>query len=151
MTDRTATPFEAAASAARLNDALAKLYYAARPAYTQDLSHQSVRVLQFLAYSATPPCVDNVARHIGTAASTASELLKRLQRKGLAERRRSRADERVVEIMLTDAGRRALAEHASLSPERLALALERLSARDRAALIRLVERLTSAATASESS
>lgn len=132
------------ARVARLGAALTRLHYAARRTYSTDLSHQSIRVLQLLAMSATPPRVDDVARHLGAAASTASELLKRLQRKGLAERRRSAADERVVEVRLTEAGRAALDEHTSMDPAKLATLLGRLPEAEQATLTALVEGLTDA-------
>jgi len=146
MTDRRA-PATADAQdgrVARLSAALTRLHYAARRTYSTDLSHQSIRALQFLAMSQSPPCVDDVARHLGAAASTASELLKRLQRKGLAERTRSAADERVVEVRLTEAGRAALDEHTSMDPAKLRDLLGRLSDADQATLAALVDRLTDA-------
>lgn len=131
--------------AVRLNALLATLYqHARREQYREDISHRTVRLLQFVALAETPPCIDDVSRFLGSAVSTASEQVKRLQRKGLLRRTRSKTDERVVEIALTPEGQATLDEHASLDPEKLRAALDRLSARDRAVLLRLMEKLTAA-------
>ena len=123
-------------------DVLAALYFAARRDYEIDLSHRAVRVLQLVAFSEAPPRIDDVARFLDCAASTASELVKRLQGKGLIARRRSDADERVVCLALTDAGRSALAEHTSLDPVKLRAGLRSLPASDQEALVRLLGELT---------
>ena len=110
----------------------------ARRDYVVDLSHRPIRVLQLVAFSDEPPKMDDVARFLGSAASTASELVKRLQDKGLIIRRRSDDDERVVRLALTDAGHVALTEHTSLDPGKLATGLGALPASDRKELVRLV-------------
>jgi DNA-binding MarR family transcriptional regulator len=128
----------------RLGDALATLYYVARRDYGVDLSHRAIRVLQFVAFRATPPRVDEIARFLGCAASTASELIKRLQKKELLVRRRSESDERVVEIELSEAGRTALTEHTSLDPALLDSGLLALADEERETLIQLLGKMTEA-------
>lgn len=125
----------------RLNDALTRIYYAAKRGYGADLSHRAIRVLQLTAMAAAAPCVHDVARGLGMAVSSASELLKRMERKGLIERRRMSSDERVVEISLTPAGEAALTEHTTLDPAKLAAALADLTPAEQETLTALVERL----------
>lgn len=125
----------------RLNAALSMVYFAARREYRMDLSHRAIRVLQMIALQDRAPKVDDVAQFLGCAASTASELIKRLQKKSLVVRGRSESDERVVEIRLTAAGRAALAEHTSLDPNRLRAGLEGLPGDERERLVRLAETL----------
>ncbi|MDP6706966.1 MAG: MarR family winged helix-turn-helix transcriptional regulator [Alphaproteobacteria bacterium] len=127
--------------AAELGDALASLYFVARPNYAIDLSHRAIRVLQLVALRDAPPRIDDVARFLGCAPSTASELVKRLQKKDLVVRRRSDSDERVVEIELTEAGRTALTEHTSLDPAKLEKGLGALPVEDQRLLIHLIATL----------
>lgn len=123
---------------------LATLYFAARREYAIDLSHRAIRVLQLVAFSKEAPRIGDVARFLGCATGTASELVKRLQGKGLIARRRSDPDERVVRLELTDAGRSALTEHTSLKPDELANGLDALPTSDQRELVRLVAALTEA-------
>ena len=125
----------------QLSAVLARLYYEARRDYSIDLSHRAIRVLQLTAYRADPPRIDDVATQLDCAISTASELVKRLQSKGLLERRRSKFDERVVELYLTDKGDAVLQEHTTLDSAKLALGLSALPARKQDELIRLAREL----------
>jgi DNA-binding MarR family transcriptional regulator len=126
----------------RLSAILARLYFDARRDYSIDLSHRAIRVLQLAAFRGDPPRIDDVARQLGCATSTASELVKRLQSKGLLVRRRSDIDERVVELYLTNEGEAALLEHTTLDMEKLKSGLSALSVREQDELIRLVGELT---------
>lgn len=124
-----------------LSDLLASLYYEARREYQIDLSHRAIRLLQLIAYSNVAPRVDDIAKSMGCATSTASEHIKRLQTKGLLVRHRSDDDERVVRVQLTDEGRSALVEHTSLDPGKLGKALGGLQVREQNELIRLLGRM----------
>ena len=127
---------------AKLGEALAALYFLARREYSLDLTHRAIRVLQLAAYRSVPPRIDDVSQFLGCALSTASELVKRLQSKGLIVRRRSKIDERVVQLELTDRGRTALMEHTSLDPKKLSLGLSNFSANEQKELVRLMEQLS---------
>lgn len=144
MTDRSRPGAGRKRLASELEDALASLYFAARREYAIDLSHRAIRVLQLVAFSEAPPRIDDVARFLGCAASTASELVKRLQNRGLVVRRRSDRDERVVRLELTDAGQAALTEHTSLDPTKLEVGLGSLPGSDQRELVRLVGALSEA-------
>ncbi len=122
----------------RLSGLLAALYYVARREYGSDLTHRAIRVLQFIARHETAPRIDDVARHLGSAASTTSELVKRLATRGLVSRRRCEDDERVVRLALTAAGSTALREHTTLDPEKLARGLAALDGAERGELMRLL-------------
>ncbi|BCI51962.1 putative transcriptional regulator, MarR family protein [Mycolicibacterium litorale] len=65
-----------------------------------------------------PVTVGRLGQRLQLDSGTLSPLLKRLEANGIVVRRRSRADERQVEVELTDAGR-ALEERAQCIPERL--------------------------------
>jgi DNA-binding MarR family transcriptional regulator len=130
--------------AIELEAALATLYFVARRDYSIDLSHRAIRVLQLVAFADQAPRMDDVAHHLGCAASTASELVKRLHSKGLLVRRRSEQDERVVRLELADAGQVALTEHTSLDPKKLETGLEALSVSDQKELVRITRALAEA-------
>lgn len=130
--------------ARELGDALASLYFVARRDYGIDLSHHAIRVLQLVAFGEKAPRIDDVARVLGRAASTASELVKRLQNKGLLVRRRTDKDERVVRLELTAAGRTALTEHTSCDPQKLEAGLAALPAAEQRELVRLIKGLSDA-------
>jgi DNA-binding MarR family transcriptional regulator len=125
----------------RLGRVLATLYYVARRDYEIDLTHRAIRVLQFVGYREKPPRLDDVANFLNCAPSTASELMKRLQKKELLIRNRSSADERVIEIKLTEFGKTALVEHTSLDPGKLKAGLETLEGPEQEALIRTLDRI----------
>ena len=139
----------AEADAGRLAEMLVDINFYARQPYIFDLSHQSIRALQFINRAETPPRVDEIAKMLGTAASTASELAKRMERKGLITRRRSKIDERVVEIRLTDAGQEALANHTSADPKKLRAGLASLPDPQRRELIAAAEALLDALKAAQ--
>jgi DNA-binding MarR family transcriptional regulator len=85
-----------------------------------------------------------VARHLALPKSTASVLVKDLERRGFVRRRRDADDERRLAIVLTAKGKRRVDADRVLEPKPLAAALEELSQRDRAALMRSLERLAEA-------
>lgn len=118
-----------------------RLHFAARRDYRFDLSHRMVRVLNYVDFRDEPPRIDDIARFLGCAVSTASELVKRLQQRGLVVRQRSEIDERVVEVLLTVEGEAALEDHTTPDPEKMAALLDRLSDRQQADLLRLMDRL----------
>ena len=125
-----------------LCESLSALYFAARRDYDIDLTHRAIRVLQFVAFREDAPRIDDVARFLGCAPSTASELLKRLQTKGLLLRTRSKSDERVVRLTLTPAGQEALVQHTSLDPGKIQSALGALPAGDQETLLGLMQAIT---------
>lgn len=135
QTDDLSSPKE------RLGTTLAKLYYVARRDYQTDLTHRAIRVLQFISYRQEPPRLDEVREFLGCAPSTASELIKRLQKKGLLTRTRSKNDERAIAIELTESGAKAVTEHTSLDPAKLNAGLTRLNAREQEVLLRSLQKV----------
>lgn len=111
--------------AARISSLFSSIYYHCHPAFDIELSHQAVRTLQYVRM-AGPVTVQQVAFHLGCAPNTASEILRRLQHKGLICKRRRNDDERVVEVDLTETGHQAVRQHTELHVERLAYALQKM-------------------------
>lgn len=79
-----------------------------------------------------------IVQHLGLPKSTCSEMVKGLSKRGFLRRVRDDADERRIQITLTAAGKARVADDRVLDQDRLARALKRLPANDRAALLRLM-------------
>lgn len=87
----------------------------------------------------------DLARHLALPKSSASILVKDLQRRGFVRRRRDRRDERRLSITLTPEGVQRVRHDTVLEPRRLAGALRRLDPQQRDELLRGVEALVEAA------
>lgn len=121
--------------AQELASTITELYFLLKPQYSEDLTHQSVRALQFIQMSKHSPRVDDVRQHLGIAPTSASELIKRLSVKGMVERRRSQADERVVELALTEKGKFTLEQQTQMDIGKLAACLANMDAGNDVALV----------------
>lgn len=143
---RALTAAEAAARVARLFPEVYRRYhYAQRLHHGADLpvTRRALEVLQHLA-AAGPLTVGEQATHLGLRRNSVSELLQRLEAKGLVARIRDERDERRVLVWLTDAGREVIARIGEvLAPDLLGDAMAELSPDDRATVIRGFELLVS--------
>ncbi|HEX9228608.1 MAG TPA: MarR family transcriptional regulator, partial [Arthrobacter sp.] len=96
---------------------------AATAAYRPILDELGLTYPQYLVmlvlWEDAPRSVRELGEELGLDSGTLSPLLKRLETLGFVERRRSAADERRVEVFLTDPGA-ALSTRASAIPQRLA-------------------------------
>jgi MarR family transcriptional regulator, organic hydroperoxide resistance regulator len=106
------------ALASEISTLYSSIYYHCHPKFTVNLSHQSIRALQFIHFEGTSN-VNNVAVHLQCAPNTASEIVRRLVDKGFLQRQRRKEDERVVELQLTDDGTRILLEQTGLDLDTL--------------------------------
>ncbi len=135
---------EAAARIGRLFPEVYRRYhYAQRLHHGADLpvTRQALRVLQHLSASG-PLTVGEQAVHLGLRRNSVSELLQRLEVKGLVARVRDERDERRVLVWLTDAGRAVIARVGEvLAPDLLGDALAALSPAERATVVRGFELL----------
>lgn len=135
-------------AAQRFTEVVAELYAHLRPDYDEDLTHQSVRLLQHIAFSDRPLRVEDVRQFLGGAAPSASEFVKRLAVRGLVARERSEADARVVELKLTVKGLEVLRQHTHLDPRRLETAASLAKGVDLTELTEKLEALLAAASRS---
>src|SRR5215831_14636306 len=81
-----------------------------------------------------PRRLTGLAVQEGVTQPAMTQLIARLQDAGLVQREADPADERVVQVRLTDRGRNTLARRRAVRAERLAVILDRISPEDRAAL-----------------
>lgn len=86
-----------------------------------------------------------LAKHLALPKSTASVLVKDLERRGFVRRRRDTADERRLAIVLTPEGARRVAADRVLEPDRLAAAIATLTRAERGTMLAGIERLARAA------
>jgi DNA-binding MarR family transcriptional regulator len=86
-----------------------------------------------------------LARHLALPKSTASVLVKDLERRGFLRRARDPADERRLRIVLTEEGARRVAGDTVLEPGALSDALAALPPRQRVSLLAGLERLAAVA------
>lgn len=133
------SPEEAAELVGRLFPEVYRRFHAgARLRYGADLpvTGRSLQVLTHLA-AAGPLTVGEQAAHLGLRRNSASELLQRLEAKGLVGRIRDERDGRRVLVWLTDAGRDLVSRVGRvLAPDLLVETLGRLDLDDRRAVVR---------------
>lgn len=108
------------------------------------MTRRSLEVLRHLA-AAGPLTVGEQAVHLGLRRNSVSELLQRLESRGLVARIRDERDERRVLVWLTDAGLSVVERIGEvLAPDRLEEALAGLSASERAIVVHGFELLARA-------
>jgi DNA-binding MarR family transcriptional regulator len=143
-TELTAT--QAARRVSRLFPELYRRYHWANRVPGADLpvTRRALEVLQHLAASG-PLTVGEQAIHLGLRRNSVSELLQRLEAKGLVARIRDERDERRVLIWLTQPGQDVVARVGQvLAPDLLADTMSNLTAEERAVVVRGIELLTAA-------
>jgi DNA-binding MarR family transcriptional regulator len=144
------TPQEAARRIARLFPEVYRRYHWAQRVPGADLpvTRRAVGVLQHLSASG-PLTVGEQAEHLGLRRNSVSELLTRLEAKGLVARIRDERDERRVLVWLTDAGRDVVSRVGQvLAPDLLGVAMTNLSPADRQIVVRGFELLAAAESSS---
>jgi DNA-binding MarR family transcriptional regulator len=138
------TAKEAALRVARLFPEVYRRYHYAqrlRGGAELPVTRRSLEVLRHLA-AGGPLTVGEQAAHMGLRRNSASELLQRLEAKGLVARIRDERDERRVLVWLTDAGRDVVARVGEvLAPDALEQAMAALAPEERNAVIRGFELL----------
>jgi Transcriptional regulators len=144
------TPQEAARRIARLFPEVYRRYHWAQRVAGADLpvTRRAVGVLQHLSASG-PLTVGEQAEHLGLRRNSVSELLTRLEAKGLVARIRDERDERRVLVWLTDAGRDVVSRVGQvLAPDLLGVAMTNLSPAEREIVVRGFELLAAAESSS---
>jgi len=139
------TAQQAARRVARLLPEVYRRYHWANRVQGGDLpvTHRALEVLQHLSASG-PLTVGEQAVHLGLRRNSVTELLQRLERKGLVARIRDERDERRVLVWLTEAGRNVVSRIGQVAaPDLIAQTMASLSPEDRALAVRGLELLAS--------
>jgi DNA-binding MarR family transcriptional regulator len=140
------TAEQAARRVARAFPEVYRRYHWARQVRGADLpvTRRALEVLQHLSASG-PLTVGEQAEHLGLRRNSVSELLRRLEGKGLVARVRDERDERRVLVWLTEAGRDVVSRVGQvLAPDLLAGTMATLSPAERAVVVRGFELLATA-------
>ena len=140
------SPEAAARAIARLFPEVYRRYHTAGHLADAELpvTRRGLEVLQHLAASG-PLTVGEQAAHLGLRRNSVSELLARLESRGLVARLRDERDERRVLVWLTDAGREVVARIGEiLAPDLLAQTMAGLSPDERRTVVRGFELLARA-------
>ncbi len=106
-----------------------------------DLSQHELELLHHVPATDPGASLSNVARHLALPKSTASVLVKDLERRGFLRRVRDPADERRLAIRLTEEGVRRVEADRVLHLGRLARALAALPTADRETLLAALDHL----------
>jgi DNA-binding MarR family transcriptional regulator len=112
------------------------------------LSERETNVLAHVIDGMSSP--DELGRHLGKSASTLTETVDQLEKRGLVERRRRDDDRRRIDLVVTERGRETYSRGSALSASRLTAALERLSSSERAEVVRGLSLLARACVESRS-
>ncbi|HEX9991778.1 MAG TPA: MarR family winged helix-turn-helix transcriptional regulator [Acidimicrobiales bacterium] len=128
----------------RFEDAYTRLWAVLHRPDDPDLTQHEREVLHHVPASGGVPLGD-LAHHLALPKSTASVLVKDLERRGFLRRRRDPADERRLAIVLTPKGRRRVEADRVLDPDGLGAALAALPPSRRELLLALMERVAAAA------
>jgi DNA-binding MarR family transcriptional regulator len=145
LTAQTTDAVTAAKRVARLFPEVYRRYHWAQRVKGADLpvSRRALEVLQHLQASG-PLTVGEQAEHLGLRRNSVSELLQRLESKGLVARIRDERDERRVLVWLTDSGRDVVSRIGQvLAPDLIAQTMATLSPADQAIVVRGFELLAS--------
>jgi len=141
---------QAAQRITRLFPEVYRRYHWAQRVRGADLpvTRRAVEVLQHLSASG-PLTVGEQAEHLGLRRNSVSELLSRLEAKGLVARIRDERDERRVLVWLTDVGRDVVSRVGQvLAPDLLAVTMATLSPAERDIVVRGFELLAAAESSS---
>jgi DNA-binding MarR family transcriptional regulator len=142
----TVAAVQAAKRVAHLFPEVYRRYHWAQRVQGADLpvTRRALEVLQHLQASG-PLTVGEQAEHLGLRRNSVSELLQRLESKGLVARIRDERDERRVLVWLTDSGRDVVSRIGQvLAPDLIAQTMATLSPEDQAIVVRGFELLASA-------
>jgi DNA-binding MarR family transcriptional regulator len=143
--DQPLTADAAAKRVARLFPEVYRRYHWAQRVKGAELpvSRRALEVLQHL-HASGPLTVGEQAEHLGLRRNSVSELLQRLEAKGLIARIRDERDERRVLVWLTESGRDVVSRIGQvLAPDLLAQTMAALSPEERAIVVRGIELLVS--------
>ena len=147
-----APPAEVAAEVAELFPAMYRRFRAtSRLVAGSDLTPRMLAVVQHLA-AAGPLTLGELATHLRASKATATELVNRVEERGLVERMRDERDRRRVFVWLTEAGRRLARAHPRvLEDSLLEVAVRAMHPRDREALVKGMRALLACAVPAQSS
>src|SRR6266545_4955278 len=144
--DRMDDPREVAAEVGRLYPAVYRRFHVSKqPVAGVGVTPRMLSVLQHLVASG-PMTLGELAEHLGLSRATATELVTRVEQRGLVARIRDERDRRRVFVWVTDEGQlRARARPRVLEDEALVAAVRRMTPDERDRLVQGLRALLAAA------
>jgi DNA-binding MarR family transcriptional regulator len=137
-----------AATAEALLDELTELVVSERTAYMTHAHQRSLSLahmfLMAKIHAHGPIAMTRVAELIGSGLPTATGLINRMEERGLVRRDHDTRDRRVVLVSLTDRGAADIAALNDARRQRLCAAIDQLSGKDQAALLKGIRTLRAA-------
>ncbi|PET56742.1 MarR family transcriptional regulator [Bacillus sp. AFS001701] len=120
----------------QLNQLWTDIYYLLRYKHKENITHQSVRILQIIDKE-DEVGIKDIAEGIKVSHNTASEHVKRLLEKDYVYKTRGEIDQRKVILMLTDLGKEVLLQNSSLNEEKLQqLLFEQMTEQERETILK---------------
>ncbi|MEK5174402.1 MarR family transcriptional regulator [Heyndrickxia sp. FSL W8-0496] len=117
-----------------LNNYFTDIYFNLHPVQEENISHQSIRILQMVQKKKNI-MIRDIANELMISHNTASEHVKKLVRNGWLYKERSENDQRKVFLHLTDIGSSIVKKHTELDDNKLRIVLSKLTATERAKVI----------------
>lgn len=117
-----------------LNNYFTDIYFNLHPVQEENISHQSIRILQMVQKKKNM-MIRDIANELMISHNTASEHVKKLVKNGWLYKERSENDQRKVFLHLTDSGSSIVKKNTELDDHKLQIALSKLSATERAKVI----------------
>ncbi|MBU5210717.1 MarR family winged helix-turn-helix transcriptional regulator [Heyndrickxia oleronia] len=117
-----------------LNNYFTDIYFNLHPVQEENISHQSIRILQMVQKKKNM-MIRDIANELMISHNTASEHVKKLVRNGWLYKERSENDQRKVFLHLTDIGSSIVKKHTELDDNKLRIVLSKLTATERAKVI----------------
>lgn len=117
-----------------LNNYFTDIYFNLHPVQEENISHQSIRILQMVQKKKNM-MIRDIANELMISHNTASEHVKKLVRNGWIYKERSENDQRKVFLHLTDIGSSIVKKHTELDDNKLRIVLSKLTATERAKVI----------------
>lgn len=107
-----------------------------KPAWVESGITMPQLKLLWLLYHTGGSTIGFLAERLGVSAPTVTGVVDRLERHGLAKRQTDPSDRRVVQVVITEAGRRKLEELHELREDLMRRLFNRMEPQDREALLR---------------
>ena len=117
-----------------LNNYFTDIYFNLHPVQEENISHQSIRILQMVQKKKNI-MIRDIANELMISHNTASEHVKKLVKNGWLYKERSENDQRKVFLHLTDSGSSIVKKNTELDDNKLQIALSKLSATERAKVV----------------
>lgn len=108
---------------------------------TAGMTSPQLMVLQTLEDAGGTAKPSDIAREVHLSQATVTSIVDRLTRAGLVERQRSDTDRRVIDVILTDAGRQRLADAPEPLQESFLASFEHLESWEQTLLVSSVQRV----------